>query len=307
MPDLEQVKYKYIETLDELVWLCDYLGKANRKTIGAIAVDLEHHSYRSFLGFTCLMQISTRVDDFLVDTLALRPHMHRLNEIFSDWTLLKVMHGADFDIEWLQKDFGIYVVNMFDTGQATRILQYPHFSLSYLLQKFCNITAQKQYQLADWRVRPLSDAMVRYAREDTHYLLHIYDRLRNELIKQGENGAATPSPIQLVYEKSKLLCKKVYRKPAFFSKGFLNICQSNSHLSSKQMKALHDLFMWRDRMAREADESCDYVLKSHQMLKIAELMPREIYGIQALCNPVSTLLQQHVHEVHLAFILYLNA
>lgn len=28
------------------------------------------------------------------------------------------MHGADRDIMWLQRDFGIYVCNMFDTGQV---------------------------------------------------------------------------------------------------------------------------------------------------------------------------------------------
>ena len=39
---------------------------------GAIAVDLEAHSYRSFQGFVCLMQVSTRREDYLVDTLALR-------------------------------------------------------------------------------------------------------------------------------------------------------------------------------------------------------------------------------------------
>ena len=174
--------------MEDLAWLCDYLGKENRAKIKEIAVDMEHHSYRSFLGFTCLMQISTRTDDFLVDTLKLRAHMHRLSDIFTDWTLTKIMHGADFDVEWLQKDFGIFVVNMFDTGQAARILQFPHFSLSYLLQRFCNVTAQKQYQLADWRTRPLSEAMVRYAREDTHYLLYIFDELRNELVKQQLNN-----------------------------------------------------------------------------------------------------------------------
>ena len=31
-------------------------------------------------------------------------------------------------------------------------------------------------------VRPLPTEMFRYAREDTHYLLYIYDRLRNELV-----------------------------------------------------------------------------------------------------------------------------
>jgi len=85
----------------------DHLGKSNRANVKEIAVDLEHHNYRSFMGFTCLMQISTRSDDFIVDTIKLRTEMHRLNEVFTDWTLVKVLHGADFDIEWLQKDFGI--------------------------------------------------------------------------------------------------------------------------------------------------------------------------------------------------------
>ena len=30
------------------------------------------------------------------------------------------MHGSDSDVTWLQKDFGIYVVNLFDTGQVGR-------------------------------------------------------------------------------------------------------------------------------------------------------------------------------------------
>jgi len=28
------------------------------------------------------------------------------------------MHGADHDVLWLQRDFGLYLVNLFDTGQA---------------------------------------------------------------------------------------------------------------------------------------------------------------------------------------------
>lgn len=298
---LENTPMKYIDEVDDLIWLVDYLSKNNRSKIKEIAVDLEHHNYRSFLGFTCLMQISTRFDDFIVDTIKLRSEMHRLNEIFTDWTLIKVMHGADFDIEWLQKDFGIYVVNMFDTGQASRILQYPHFSLSYLLQKFCQINAQKQYQLADWRQRPLSEPMLKYAREDTHYLLYIYDNIRDDLIKFQSKQQLNKSELSIhfshVLEKSKIICKKTYKKPLFYTKGFLNLCQHNSHLNSKQTKALRDLYEWRDKTARESDESCEYVLKNHQLLKIAELLPREIYGILALCNPLSSILETNVHEV----------
>ena len=55
-----------------------------------IAVDLEHHRHRSFNGFVCLMQISTRCDDFVVDTLTLREELEELNEIFTNPDVLKV-------------------------------------------------------------------------------------------------------------------------------------------------------------------------------------------------------------------------
>ena len=51
-----------------------------------------------------------------------------------DTALRQVLHGMDFDIQWLQKDFGLYVVNAFDTSQAARVLSLPHFSLAYLLK-----------------------------------------------------------------------------------------------------------------------------------------------------------------------------
>ena len=44
----------------------------------------------------------------------------------------------------------------------------------------------KSFQLADWRQRPLSDEMIKYARMDTHYLLHIYDCLKVELERKGQ-------------------------------------------------------------------------------------------------------------------------
>jgi exosome complex exonuclease RRP6 len=56
-----------------------------------IAVDMEHHSYRSFSGFVCLMQISTREEDWVVDTLLLREELGELNEVFTDPGIVKVL------------------------------------------------------------------------------------------------------------------------------------------------------------------------------------------------------------------------
>jgi exosome complex exonuclease RRP6 len=63
------------------------------------------------------------------------------------------------------------------------VLQFKSFGLAHLLQSYCGVIADKKYQLADWRKRPLPAEMMRYAREDTHYLLYIYDCIREDLVQ----------------------------------------------------------------------------------------------------------------------------
>ena len=57
------------------------------------------------------------------------------------------------DMIWLQRDFGLYVVGLFDTYHASLSLEYPKHGLAYLLKHFVNFDAAKQYQTADWRIR----------------------------------------------------------------------------------------------------------------------------------------------------------
>lgn len=64
------------------------------------------------------MQISTRTKDYIVDTIELRSELQELNKYFTDPRIIKVLHGSNYDIDWLQKDLGLYVVNLFDTGEA---------------------------------------------------------------------------------------------------------------------------------------------------------------------------------------------
>jgi len=46
------------------------------------------------------------------------------------------MHGADKDIVWLQRDFGIYVCNMFDTGQVS--LENWLFNIDIICHATCH-------------------------------------------------------------------------------------------------------------------------------------------------------------------------
>lgn len=104
------------------------------KKSSEIAVDLEHHDFRSYYGLVCLMQISTRTQDYIVDTIALRDDLKMLNEVFTNPLITKVFHGAFMDIIWLQRDLGLYIVSLFDTFHASKALGLPKHSLAYLLE-----------------------------------------------------------------------------------------------------------------------------------------------------------------------------
>ncbi|BFZ23761.1 hypothetical protein BsWGS_26800 [Bradybaena similaris] len=281
----------FVDTVEELQAMISDL-QAQRE----IAVDLEHHSYRSFQGVTCLMQISTRTRDYIVDTLELRSEIHQLNQVFADPNITKVFHGSDSDIGWLQRDFSVYVVNMFDTGQAARLLNLSRFSLAHLMLNYCQIEVDKQYQLADWRIRPLPSELITYAREDTHYLLYIYDLMRNQLIDRGNEQN---NLLLSVYDRSRLVAAKVYQKPSSKEDHYLELYRKSKKVfNSQQMTAFRELCTWRDSMARMEDESIGYVLPNHMLLQIADILPRERQGVLACCNPIPPLVRQNLIELH---------
>ena len=88
-----------------------------------------------------------------ISELEFQGYMHHRSVTIIIIIILQVFHGSDMDVEWLQRDLGLYVVNMFDTGQASRVLGLARHSLSYLLAHYCSVQADKQFQLADWRIR----------------------------------------------------------------------------------------------------------------------------------------------------------
>ena len=90
-PILSERPFSFIDTEEDLNDLLEKLKSGVRE----IAVDLEHHAYRTFQGLTCLMQLSTREADYVIDTLLLRSHMHILGDVFANPAIVKIMHGSE--------------------------------------------------------------------------------------------------------------------------------------------------------------------------------------------------------------------
>lgn len=269
--DWSGTSFFWVDTVKSLRVMIESLKLATE-----IAVDLEHHDYRSYYGITCLMQISNREKDWLIDTIALRDDLQELNKIFTDPSIIKVFHGANMDILWLQRDLGLYVVSLFDTYHASKKLGFPRFSLAYLLETLVHFRTSKKFQLADWRIRPLTSTMAQYARADTHFLLYIYDVLRNKLISKG-------SLQDVLFESRRVACRK-FEFTRFKSdemdwlgpRAELKVAQniiSQHNIPSSKRSMLNLLLEWRDLMAREHDESQRYILPTHSLVTLCLMGP----------------------------------
>lgn len=267
-----------------------------------IAVDLEHHDARTYTGIVCLMQISTRDKDWIVDTLRpWREELQILNQVFADPKIVKLFHGSSSDIIWLQRDLGLYVVGLFDTYYACEALQFPAKSLKYLLWTFANFDAQKQYQMSDWRVRPLSAEQLEYARSDTHYLLHIYDHVRNLLVQRSR---ANDNLTNYVLQESKKEALQVYERFVYDKESgrgahgwYPLFTQHYVNSTPAQFATFVALHEWRDKKARELDESTGFLLPNRLLWPIAENMPMNSRELYQCCRPVPRVVQSHTAEV----------
>ncbi|KAI9094381.1 ribonuclease H-like domain-containing protein, partial [Phlyctochytrium arcticum] len=294
---MDQTPCTWVDTEEKLLQMATLLDSAEE-----IAIDTEHHDYRSFQGFVCLIQVSTRNEDFLIDALALRNHLHVLNSCFTNPNIVKVLHGAEMDIVWLQKDFGLYIVNLFDTYHASHMLEMSQHGLAFLLKYYCSVETNKAYQLADWRIRPLPTEMLKYARSDTHYLLYVYDRMRNELLTLS--NPETHNLMHATLERSQQTSLNKYEKDVYDLEnghgpnGWRNALRKfGGTLSAKQFAVFRAIHAWRDHTAREEDESQRYVLPNHMLYTLADRMPIDAQGVLGCCHPVPPLVRLHATDI----------
>jgi len=82
--------------------------------------------------------------------------------------------------------------------------------------------------------------MLKYAREDTHYLLNIYDKLRLEIIEFAEKTNKDPKgAILSVLEKSKeMISLKIYAKPKLKNESYYFIIEKNKMMLSDKKFAM---------------------------------------------------------------------
>ena len=154
-----------------------------------VAVDTEADSRHRYPEKVCLVQLSDGVNTCLVDTLASLDY-GTMGDLFADGNVQKVLHGADFDIRGLHRDFGFTFSNCYDTSIAARFAGLERLGLAPLLEDILDIRIPKDQRLrrADWSRRPLEREALDYAAGDVTHLVALRDALDERLQGLGRDS-----------------------------------------------------------------------------------------------------------------------
>jgi ribonuclease D len=241
-----------------------------------VAVDTEADSLHAYPEKVCLIQISTIAGDVLVDPLS-GINLDAVLDALSGHEL--IMHGADYDLRLLEKHHEFTPSAIFDTMLASRLIGERQFGYSTLVEKFLGVKLEKGPQKANWALRPLTPRMEQYARNDTHYLKPLADKLRAGLEEKCRLAWHQESCARLITECTQP--RPVDEDDIWRVKG--------CHLLGRPALAiLRELWRWRENEAIAANRPPFFVL-SHETLVDAA-------AAAATQRPVEPLLPRNMSE-----------
>jgi ribonuclease D len=278
-------EFQRIETTADLDALCRDLMREK-----VVAVDTEADSFYHYFDKTCLVQVATRKEIFLVDPLALGgpEELQPMAKLFAAPEIRKIFHAAEYDLYVLKRDCGFRFAGLFDTMLSAQLLGYPAVGLSALVERHFGIKLPKDEQRSDWSERPLTDSQLTYAAADVAHLITLADRLERELKKAKRLSWAE--------EEFETLARREWPERSFDRLGYLRI-KGARNLDPVGLSVLRELYLVRDRRAREIDRPPFKVLGNRTLLEIAERKPASESALASIKGVTELILRRFGREV----------
>ena len=260
---------RFLETAHDL----EQLGaRLNQET--AIALDLEGDSLYHYREKICLIQIAAGNECFLIDPLTLTD-LSPLAPCLANPQIRKILHGADYDIRSLDRDYGFHLQNLFDTESAARFLGIRETGLEALLGARFQIQLNKRFQKTDWSKRPLTEPLLAYAAADVAHLIPLADSLMKELEALGR--------LSWVLEEGDRLTR-VRFNPPFQGPLFLQF-KGGRHLDPRSLAILENLLQFRRAQAEKRDRPLFKIVGADVLKALALEKPQaldQLKGIKGL-------------------------
>ncbi len=251
---------RWIRTPDDLVSLTRSLEGCR-----ALAFDTESDSLYHHFEKVCLIQLSSdRGEACLVDPLAVRD-LAPLGPVLADPGVLKVLHGADYDVTTLKRDFGFTFAGLFDTMIAARFLGLPEIGLQAVARAELGVELSKSSQKDDWSRRPLTPLQEAYALADVQHLLPLQARLEAKLDEKGR--------LDWVREECAAVAALDPARRRKDPDAWLKI-KGARRLGLRAQAVLREVLAWREARAEATDTPPFKVLGNETLLALAEKGPK---------------------------------
>jgi ribonuclease D len=189
--------------------------------------------------------------------------------------VIKVFHGADFDVRSLDRDYQAKINNLFDTEIASRFLGIKERGLAALLKRYFDEDVDKKYQKVDWSRRPLKQAMIEYSVGDVAFLTRLYHIIHDRLLENKRLAWAEEEfeiQAKVRYENNHVL-------PLF--KKF----KGAGKVDNRSLAALENLLEMRLSIAEKKDQPLFKIISNSSLLTMAVNRPGsvdEILRVRAL-------------------------
>jgi ribonuclease D len=240
--------------------------RSRAQQAGIVGFDTESNGFYAYHERLCLLQLQVEQSTFLVDPQAfaepegLQPLLHLL----ADPRIVKISHGAEFDVLALKRELATSLRGLFDTMRAASLLKEPGLSLDKLVLRHFGVRLDKSYQRFDWGRRPLPPKALEYAARDVQYLLPLHQLLGRGLEEKKLISRAT-------IEFAKV--ERMTPKPRVFDPTGYRRLRGWAQLDGPSREALGRLFFVREEIARRADVAPFRVLNTETLLRLAQLRP----------------------------------
>ena len=227
------------------------------------ALDTESNGFHAYSEQVCLVQIATPSTDYALDVLAVG--LGPLVPLLADPSREVVLHAAEYDVLCLKREWGLTLGRIFDTHAAAKVLGIERVGLGNLLHEELGVLLTEDEQRSDWGRRPLSAEQLSYAFADVQHLLSLRDRLGARLAERGLLSEAEA-------EFARLVAKEPRPRP-FDPDGWQKMKIART-LDGRGRGVLREMYLLRDRRAREANRPPFKVLSDLLLAEVARRQPR---------------------------------
>lgn len=224
---------------------------------GLVGFDLEADSLYRYSERICLVQVCYGDEVALIDPLA-EASLDPMVEWLTDATIW--MHGADYDMALMMKEWNFVPPVLLDTQIAAQLLGHERFGYASLVEQYFEVELSKSSQKADWGKRPLSETMLKYAINDVRYLLPLAAAVEKSLKELGRDEWFLES---CAASRVKVINRESSEKESWRISG-------SGKLNPKQLSILRALWHWRDGEAAKWNRPSFMVAGNKDLIQWSE-------------------------------------